>query len=345
MKSNPLLSTLILLVLFAFGSCTSQGSKQHPDKDPLVKPDVSVQAEKPTPAFPLPDVPIMITDPQEGAIYMSKHFWDLFPFTDTTLIGQSDITEQGFVDYIELLNNVPKIEAENSLQIMLDKAKAEPTMYRHFASLFEKYLYDPNSPFRNDELYIPVVNNLLKSGLMTPVKQEIYSFQQEMILKNRVGTKATDFVYTLANGDKKKMHALQSNYLILFISNPDCPTCATVTEALANSNILESIFSLNNSDTKMLTVLSIYPDSNIDEWRKALPNLPQKNWVNAYDDGTILTNKKLYDLKAIPSLYLLDKNKQIILKDTSFEEIEAYFMRVRGNSIENDTRNKELETN
>ena len=155
-----------------------------------------------------------------------------------------------------------------------------------------------------------------------------------MILKNRVGTKATDFVYTLANGDKKKMHALQSNYLILFISNPDCPTCATVTEALANSNILESIFSLNNADTKMLTVLSIYPDSNIDEWRKALPNLPQKNWVNAYDDGTILTNKKLYDLKAIPSLYLLDKNKQIILKDTSFEEIEAYFMRVRGNSIE-----------
>ena len=80
----------------------------------------------------------------------------------------------------------------------------------------------------------------------------------------------------------------------------------------------------------MLTVLSLYPDSDVDEWRNSLPHMPQKNWINAYDDGTILTNMKLYDLKAIPSLYLLDKNKHIILKDTSFEEIEAFFMRVRG---------------
>lgn len=321
--------TLLLLVLLAFGSCTSQGSKQHSDNDSLIKPDVSELTNKSVSTFPMPEVPIMITDSQEGAIYLSQHFWDLFPFNDTTLITQPDITEQGFVDYIQLMNTIPTTHAVNSLQIMLEKSKVEPAMYSHFASLFEKYLYDPNSPFRNDELYIPVVKNLLESGLMTPVKKSIYGFQQEMILKNRVGTQATDFIYTLANGDKKNMHALNSNYLILFITNPECPTCAAVTEAMANSNVLRDISSLNNPDTKMLMVLSIYPDSSIDEWRKALPNMPQQNWVNAYDAGTVLTNKKLYDLKAIPSLYLLDKNKLIILKDTSFEEIEAFFMKVR----------------
>ncbi|NLD23849.1 MAG: DUF5106 domain-containing protein, partial [Bacteroidales bacterium] len=92
---------------------------------------------------------------------------------------------------------------------------------------------------------------------------------------------------------------------------------------------LRDIFSLNNSYTKMLTVLNLYPDSNIEEWRKALPNMPQKNWVNAYDEGTIMTSKRLYDIKAIPTLYLLDKNKKIILKDTSLEEIERFFMKVR----------------
>ncbi len=329
MSSNFLATASMLLALLVFSNCSSQSPK-HPDTEPTSKLEVSAKSETVTHAFPLPEVPVMITNEQERAIYLSKHFWDKFPFADTTLISRPEITEQGFVDYIQLLNSIPYPQAANSLKLTLNAAKVEPAMYNHFASLFEKYLYDPNSPFRNDEFYITVVENTLKSGLLSETKKSVYGFQQEMILKNRVGTKATDFVYTLSNGDHKKMHNLQSNYLILFITNPDCPTCASVTEAMANSNTLRDIFSLNNSYTKMLTVLSIYPDSNIDHWRKALSHMPQQNWVNAYDDGEILTNKLVYDIKAIPTFYLLDKNKQIILKDTSLEEIEGFFMKARG---------------
>lgn len=79
----------------------------------------------------------------------------------------------------------------------------------------------------------------------------------------------------------------------------------------------------------MLTVLSIYPDANVDEWRKALPTLPQKHWINSYDDGEHIINKRLYDLKAIPTLYLLDKDKKVVLKDVTLREIEVYFIEIR----------------
>ena len=328
MKSHLLALILIILALPTLYSCTSQTSK-YSNREPLTTSDVAVQKENTSPVFPLPEVPLMITDPQEGAIYLSEHYWDQFPFSDTTLISQPDVTEQAFVDYIQILNHILIKHSESSLQTMLNKAQVKPAMYLHFTSLFEKYFYDPNSPFRNDELYIPVVKHLLESGLLSQAKQEVYRFQQTMILKNRVGTKATDFLYTLSNGDKKSMHELESDYLILFFTNPDCPMCATTTNQLDNSEVLKNIFSLNSSNKKFLTVLTVYPDSNIDDWRKALPNLPKNNWVNAYDDGTIVTNKRLYDIKAIPTLYLLDKDKEIILKDTSFEEIEKFFMNVR----------------
>lgn len=318
----------MLFVLFAFSNCTLQNNKQT-DKDTGSNSKIATHRETATPAFPLPEVPLMITDTQESAIYLSKHFWDLFPFEDTTLISQPDITEQGFVDFIQLLNHIPYRNAESSIDLMLNKAKVDVVAYNHFISLFEKYFYDPNSPFRNDELYIPVVTNALKAGILTNAKQEIYGFQQRMILKNRVGTIATDFVYTLANGDKRNMHALKSDYLILFFTNPDCPTCETVTGEMNNSTTLKNIFLLNSSTNSILTVLSVYPDSNIEEWRNALPSMPQENWINAYDDGTHVTNERLYDIKAIPTLYLLDKNKRIILKDTSLENIESYFDRVR----------------
>lgn len=328
MNLNPLLLTIILSLLFAFINCTTKTSKTNEEKL-LAKPDASINDEQSSPVFKTPKVPLMITDPQERAIYLSRHYWDLFLFNDTTLISQPDITEQGFVDYIQLLNHISYPNAESSIGITMDKAKVDIAMYNYFVSLFEKYFYDPNSPFRNDELYIPVVANALKSGFLPDVKKDLYDFQQEMILKNRVGAKATDFIYTIVNGDKKSMHDMKTDYLILFFTNPDCPTCKTVIHEMDNSTTLKNIFSLNSTNKRMLTVLSVYPDSNIDEWRISLPNMPQQNWVNAYDDGTIITNRRLYDIKAIPTLYLLDKSKRIILKDTSLEEIENYFMKVR----------------
>lgn len=328
MKLNNLLLASIILMFLSFCNCTSQSSKSTNNKS-LNTPQVAERIESSEPVFPLPKVPLLLDGTQEGTIYLSKHYWDLFPFEDTTLISQPDITEQGLVDYIQLLNNIPYSHAEQSLQAMMNQAKANNTMYRHFLSLFEKYFYEPNSPFRNDEFYIPVVDNAMKSGILSATDKEVYRFQQEMILKNRVGTTATDFVYTLANGEKYKMHTLKSDYLILFITNPDCPTCAAVTNEMNDSKTLNNLFLLNSSNKSILTVLSIYPDSNIDDWRKMLSKMPQQNWVNAYDDGTVLTNKRMYDIKAIPTLYLLDKNKKILLKDTSLDEIEDYFMRIR----------------
>lgn len=319
----------ILVLVVLLSSCTSTSTNnEQPTKDvPKATSESNISSHN-TP-FPLPDIPVMIIDPEEETKYLAKHYWDLFPFDDTTLIVQPDITEQGIVDFIHLLKSLPLAHAQNALQTMLNKAEAQPAMYDHFISLYEKYLYDPNSPFRDDELYIVVVEDLLKSGQLTVAQQEVYNFQHEMLLKNRRGTTATDFVYTLNNGQRKNMHNIQSSYLLLYITNPGCQACASTTEAISQSKILKSIFDLNTPTSKMLTVLSLYPDSDLEEWRNALPDMPQKNWIHAYDKGSILLNKRLYDIKAIPTLYLLDKQKQIILKDTSIEDIEAFFMNVR----------------
>ena len=308
-----------------FGSC----GIQMPTKDASPMFDElenSILVQTANPAFPVPGIPASITNAQERAVYLSKHYWEKFDFLDTSLISKTEISEQGFVDYIHILNFISFKEARRSIRIMLYHAQVNPTMYAHFASLFEKYYYDANSPYRNEELYIPVLEILLQSGILLSEDQEKYDFQQEMIHKNRVGTKAADFIYTLANGDWKRMHALKSNYLILFFTNPECPKCDVFTEELNNSEPLRGVFSHNSYNRSMLSILSIYPDKNVAQWRKALPTMPKKNWINAYDDGVLITKKRVYDIKAIPTIYLLDKNKRIILKDTSLEEIESFFI-------------------
>ncbi|NLZ95423.1 MAG: DUF5106 domain-containing protein [Bacteroidales bacterium] len=328
MRSHLSIAIIMMLTLFTISCCSSQSSTTT-EKEPSTTSETSTHTESPDGYFPLPSAPAMITSSEDIILYLSEHYWDLFNFSDTSLITQPDITEQGFVDYIQLLNQISQTDAEKSINIMLNKAKPYPSMYAHFAALYEKYFYDPNSPFRNEQLYTPVVKHLVESEVLSQELQEIFSFQQKMLLKNKIGTTAINFEYTLAKGDKKMMHDLQSNYLILFFTNPDCLSCASTTKQLNNSEVFHELFELNTPDNMVLTVLSIFPDSNVGDWRKALPSLPQQDWINSYDDGEVIYSNLLYDIKAIPTLYLLDRDKKVILKDVDLGEIEEYFIETR----------------
>lgn len=78
---------------------------------------------------------------------------------------------------------------------------------------------------------------------------------------------------------------------------------------------------------KKITILTVYPDGEVDDWKAHLPEL-SKDWINGYDKDMVLMYKKLYDLKAIPTLYLLDKQKVVLLKDATFDMIEEYLRRL-----------------
>lgn len=312
-------------MLYIFASCAMYRPTQVADQsfDEIAN---SILVQNPNPNFPLAPIPASITDHKERAIYLSKYYWEQFPFHDTTLINQPEITEQGFVDYIHILKYIPPKNARRSIRYLFVKAQADTAMYAHFASLFEKYYFSASSPFRNEELYMPVLETILKSDMLSAQDYEKYDFQEEMIHKNRVGSKAADFVYTLQNGDWKRMHAFKSNYLILFFATPQCNVCAQLAYDINNSEVLQRVCSLNSFSRSMLSVLHIYPLSDITRWKESLASMPQKNWIHAYDNAMFLTKNRVYDLKALPTIYLLDKNKRIILKNTSLEEIESFFV-------------------
>ena len=63
-----------------------------------------------------------------------------------------------------------------------------------------------------------------------------------------------------------------------------------------------------------LAILAIYPDADLSEWRDHAKDFPA-NWINSYDKTVTIKTDELYDLKAIPTLYLLDASKTVMLKD------------------------------
>lgn len=266
--------------------------------------------------FILPEIPVTITDSEERAEYLISHYWDNLAFADTTWLANPDQIEQAFADYLSLLPHTTSEVAMVSIGGVLDKSLAQQSVFNWFTGMFDKYLYDVNSPFRDEERYVVVVEHIVNHPDVDDIYKLRPTAQLEQINKNRPGNIAAGFTYTLANGRKGTLHGIKADYTLLFFYNPECPDCRHTREFLQQS---EQVTELVNSGK--LKILALYPDEDIETWKAYRSAIPSA-WLNAYDDTAAKKIKsKLYAIRAIPSLYLLDRDKRVLLRDAMVEQV------------------------
>jgi hypothetical protein len=270
----------------------------------------------------IPEVPAMMTDPAAAGTFLANHYWDNMNFADTAYIGK-EVTEQAFADYLNLLMPAPRDIAVNSIDAFMTKARVNLDVYNYFTEKAEHYLNDPNSPYRNEDMYIAVLRNIIAWDALDDVYKLRPESQLAMALKNRVGEQATDLVLTLSSGSKIKLYDQKADYTLLYFANPDCNACAQTTAQLNASEVIRQLV-----DSGEMKVVTVYPDEDLALWNKHLGDLPG-DWINTYDAEKQLRGEDLYDLRAIPSLYLLDRDKRVLLKDIPSGDImHNYFMQV-----------------
>lgn len=270
--------------------------------------------------FEIPQPPAMMTSDEERARFYMAHYWDNMDFADTVYVDNPEITEQAFVDYLMVLGRVPTAEGGAAMGRLMDRARADSSMYAYFAELAEKYLYEPNSPYRNEELYIPVLQNIISWDKVDELNKLRPESQLQMALKNRVGDKAADFGFTLSSGKKMRLYDLDAEFILLFFNNPDCTACAEETEFMRQSTVINGMIEYGK-----LKVLAVYPDEDLKAWREHLKVMPS-SWLNSYDQNQTIRGSDIYDLRAIPSFYLLDRNKRVLVKDAATANVIEYFL-------------------
>jgi hypothetical protein len=200
--------------------------------------------------------------------------------------------------------------------MMSKSAQGSKKLFLYFTEMADKYLYDPNSPAMNEELYIPVLEVMIQTPALDDTEKIRPQLRLEWAYKNRIGTKAGNFQYALASGQTGTLYRVSADFVLLFFNNPECSTCKEYTEGIRNSSVMSRLLL-----ERRLQVISIYPDENVDEWKQNYAIYPSE-WIIGYDPTFSIGEK--YDLKASPTLYLLDKDKTVLLKDASLKLIENY---------------------
>ena len=289
-------------------------------------------------ALPFPDLqlPSMISGQQEALEYMAVNYWngitDLsrnYP-SDSLLVSgvrRGDV-EQKFADWTSIMEYAGHGVWSKAVGNLYDRALAcerkdtTSQVFETFVDLFQKYYYDPNSPMRNEDVYYHFVSRYASYEGLSDALRGKYEREARLCALNRVGTKAADFRFADRRGKMTNLHDVKAEMTLLFFSNPGCEACMQIINVLREEPVIASLIASGR-----LAVVNVYIDEDIQAWRDYMPIYPEE-WSNGFDPDYVLRSNEIYCVRAIPSLYLLDAEKRVILKDAPENKIFQYLMSV-----------------
>ena len=250
---------------------------------------------------------LLINSPITAQFLLPQYsVWEGFAFSNQQAV-ESREAEERFARFLLNLEQQTPTQQEEQIGTLLTKAE-QNNATACFLLLADKYLHDPNSPYRNDERYLLFLQYAATHQLADYTTNPRYQKHYTMVQKNRVGHKATDFLYTTQAGEKGRLYLLQSKYILLFFHDPDCEECQYVKKQLENQHAYFA--------QKGIQVVAVYIDDKVEVWQKA--QYPS-TWLSVY--APEIDKQDLYDIKALPTLYLLDYQKRVVLKDAQVEQV------------------------
>ncbi|MGO3807849.1 MAG: DUF5106 domain-containing protein, partial [Sphingobacterium sp.] len=257
----------------------------------------------------------LATDSIDAAIPKEEimNYWRGFNFNDTALVKSPQIGEKKFVDFLEMLPTVSDSLAKQAINIHLKVAEENVTSLKYYIKQYAHYLYDPNSPSRNELYYAPILEYLIAYPKTSETNRVRYQMILELVRQNMPGTAANDFTFRDSNGSISSLYDIETEYKLLFFYDPTCHICEDKIRDLSNSKSANDLIERNQ-----LTVLavSVHPDQDL--WESDQKSIPE-NWINGFDFKGEIIGKGLYNVLAFPTILLLDKSNTVLLKDAPLD--------------------------
>lgn len=240
--------------------------------------------------------------------YIIDHYFDDVLFGDTRILN-TRLLKNKLDDYFDnyMSKQTPEVicqKIDDLISMINDselRVQGSESSIRDYVLwyLYSKYFNPEN--IENELVYIHLVDNYFSKleieNLTDNIRKEIIK-RADILRDITIRKTAPSISFTDDNGDTICLDNIKSKYTVLFFYKPDCQKC------IRDKRILGLIKKRRND----LTVLEI--------------NISEDNYNNVSHDII-----KKYDVMTTPTIYLLNKNKEIIAKHIKAEEVEFHIIK------------------
>jgi peroxiredoxin len=263
-----------------------------------------------------PDVP----EPPPGADsltfkynYYKSHFWDGIDIADPGLL-RSPLLHNKIMDY---LDNVVLQQADTTIiavDELLATSKKNDEAFRYLLiTLTNKYESSPIMGF--DKVFVHLVDQYYLTNQAPWTDAETIKKLEERaatIRPNFIGNPAPSFTLQDTLGTDYPLYDIKARFTVLYFYDPDCGHCKKSTPILYAA--------YPDLKSKDVEVLAICTTTDARRWHEFIIE-NDLGWINLADLSSKTHFKYYYDVRSTPTVYILDKNKKILLKKVATEDV------------------------
>lgn len=257
--------------------------------------------------------------------YYKKHFWDGFDFMDIRVIRTPFFLPRVEKYFREILTPAADTIIKEADYLLL-LSRTNPEMYKFLLNwLTDEYIYPKY--MGQDKVFVHLfekyhskgISNWLNEKQLTAISNRAY-----MVMSNLIGEHAAELEMVDSTGKSMPLYDLKSEYTIVVFWDPTCGHCR---EEIPR---MDSFYHAKwkKQGVKIYAVLS---ENEKPKWVDFIKEHNLKEWVHVYQteetkkaitDSQRPGYKQLYDITQTPTLYLLDKEKRIIAKKLTLQQMD-----------------------
>jgi thiol-disulfide isomerase/thioredoxin len=259
--------------------------------------------------------------------YFKAHYWDGVNFFDGRL-AYTTFFEEKIDKYFNTLVVPHPDSVIKEIDWMLAYATNSEEMTRFLLIKFvnryinQKYMWEDAVFVHLFEKYFSnkTYSWLTEKGAKT-ITDRAYS-----LMANIMGSPSSDIVLPDSSGKMQALYDQTADYILLVFWDPTCGHCKEVLPRL------DSFYhSKWKAEGLRMFAVAKETDGKKSDWTKFIRDHEIGEWVNVYyskedDQARIAAGipgySQLFDIQSFPTLYLLDKEKRIVAKKLSVDQID-----------------------
>ncbi|MDE6534256.1 MAG: DUF5106 domain-containing protein [Muribaculaceae bacterium] len=258
------------------------------------------------PLFEYPSAPQEIESINDKSNYLVDHFWDAMDFKSKKTVDQNALND-AFSVYSVPMRWADKTKTLASADRLIEKISKNPTLMIQFMKAAEEALYGPRAEAWIDEVYVKFLNAFIKNKKIPDSRKNKYRIQLASLEKTIIGSPVPEFKFTDRHG-KDATYFPMTTPTILIFGNP------SLTDWRLSRLRMESNTALSQAVEKgKVNVIYIVSSENPD-WKNEISDYSDK-WTVGYAP----TIGESFDLRVMPSIYVIGADGKIILKNVTPE--------------------------
>lgn len=248
--------------------------------------------------------------------YNKEHFFDNIDLTDERLLRTPILYARLNAFFTGVV-----IQSPDSINMEIDKiVKKVEGNYKIFQFVCV-YLFNhfrESEIMGHDAVMVKLADDIYLTGKADWVTQEFkddLKKQIDRIRPNLIGKKGHNLIMDSYKGIHVALDDVEKDFTILYFWEPDCGHCKESTPKLKSWYEKPRDYSFE--------VFAVCTTGEKEKWSKYIEE-NKITWINGWDPQRSSRFDFYYNVQATPLIYILDRNKKIIAKKISVEDIEGF---------------------